>query len=115
MKRTRSVPLVALAAVVAAALIGVAGADAQAGALTRSVSVVVQGSGAGTVTSSPAGIDCPSICTGNFNALLFGKVTLFAKPAPGSRVAGWGYDCINAKNDVCELSMSSDRSVTVSF
>ena len=50
-----------------------------------------RGDGSGTVTSSPAGIDCGSACSGQFQEGV--TVSLNAAAAPGSAFAGWGGDC----------------------
>ena len=44
------------------------------------------GTGAGTITSTPAGINCGTICSASF---LFVPITLTATPAAGSVLAGW--------------------------
>jgi hypothetical protein len=79
---------------------------------SRTLTVAKAGSGAGTVTSSPAGIDCGSTCSA-----LFGngtQVTLSAPPAPGSVFTGWsGAGCSGA--GLCTTAMSSDQSVTANF
>lgn len=51
------------------------------------VSVVKDGNGAGTVSSSPAGINCGSTCSANFQSGT--TVVLSATPAAGSAFAGW--------------------------
>jgi hypothetical protein len=55
------------------------------------VTVQKQGNGSGTVTSSPAGIDCGSACSGQFQEGT--TVSFNAAAAPGSAFAGWGGDC----------------------
>src|SRR5262245_46419032 len=45
------------------------------------------GTGSGTVTSSPAGIQCGSTCSAPFRS--GATVTLTASPAAGSVFAGW--------------------------
>ena len=53
----------------------------------RTLTVAKSGTGAGTVTSSPAGINCGATCSANFNN--GSSVTLTASPATGSSFAGW--------------------------
>jgi len=48
------------------------------------------GTGSGTVTSTPAGINCGTTCTTTF---LFAPVTLTATPANGSVFASWSGVC----------------------
>jgi hypothetical protein len=52
--------------------------------------IIKQGEGSGTVTSSPAGIDCGSACQYKFNP--DERVTLTAEAAPGSTFEGWSGD-----------------------
>jgi hypothetical protein len=52
--------------------------------------IIKQGDGSGTVTSSPAGIDCGSECQYKFNPNE--RVTLSAEAAPGSTFEGWSGD-----------------------
>ena len=47
--------------------------------------------GSGSVTSSPAGIDCGSDCAETLAA--GSSVTLSATPASGAMFTGWGGDC----------------------
>ena len=69
------------------------------------------GTGTGTVTSSPAGINCGNACSANFAAN--SSVTLTATPASGSIFAGWSAPC--SGTGTCVLPMTASRSVTVVF
>lgn len=77
----------------------------------RSLEVTIVG--AGTVTSSPAGIDCGATCTHDFeNGAV---VTLSGAPGSGSQAAEWkGCDTVNGSGE-CEITMSAARSVTATF
>lgn len=75
---------------------------------TRTLSVSVNGSG--TVTSSPAGINCGSTCS---SAFLEGTmVTLTATPAAGWKFDGWSGACTGA---TCTVTMNSNKTVTATF
>jgi hypothetical protein len=70
------------------------------------------GTGAGTVTSSPAGIDCGPTCSKGFVA--GAPVTLTATPSSGSTFAGWsGGGCTGT--GTCQVTLSADREVTAIF
>ena len=64
------------------------------------------GTGTGTVTSEPAGIDCGATCTHEF--LVHTEVTLTAEAAPGSEFVGWSHlssaGC-GGTNVVCHVTM----------
>jgi hypothetical protein len=83
--------LARIAALVALLTVAVVPASAyaytDAGALTETLSVTLDGTGSGTVTSTPAGIDCPTTCAYDFDAGT--QVTLKATPATGSTFGGW--------------------------
>ncbi len=70
------------------------------------------GSGAGTVTSSPAGIDCGADCS---ETLVDGtSVTLTASPTAGSSFAGWsGAGC--SGTSTCTVTMNAARAVDAKF
>lgn len=51
------------------------------------LTVAKVGSGSGTVTSNPTGIDCGATCAASFDTVT--SVTLTASPADGSTFAGW--------------------------
>ena len=75
----------------------------------EALSVSVTGSG--TVTSSPAGINCPSTCS---EIVASGtQVTLTATPADGSGFGGWGGACNGFDN--CVVTMNAAQSVTATF
>jgi len=79
--------------------------------LTHTLSVSTIGTGNGTVTSSPPGIDCGVDCNEPF--LDGTPVELFATADNGSTFVGWSGSC--SGSGACTLSMSADRSVTASF
>lgn len=66
--------------------------------------VVVRPEAGGTVTSSPAGISCPGVCTSTFPAL--GSVTLTTAAASGYRFLGWANGGC-AKNQPCVVQSTS--------
>jgi hypothetical protein len=70
------------------------------------------GTGSGTVTSKPAGINCGSDCS---EAYSFDTVvTLTASPATGSTFTGWsGGGCSGRGN--CILGMTESKNITASF
>ncbi len=81
-------------------------------ATVYTLSVALAGSGSGTVTSSPAGVDCGSTCSYDFPSGT--EVILTATAAPGSSFAGWsGAGCSGIGS--CEVTMSAAESVTATF
>jgi hypothetical protein len=78
---------------------------------THTLSVTRAGTGSGTVTSDPDGIDCGPDCLESYTA---GEtVALSATAAPGSTFAGWSGACSGTGG--CTVSMSANRSVTATF
>ncbi|MBX3675108.1 MAG: choice-of-anchor D domain-containing protein, partial [Burkholderiales bacterium] len=76
------------------------------------LSVAKAGTGAGTVGSTPAGIDCGASCAAAFAEGAI--VTLAASPAAGAVFAGWsGEGC--AGTGSCVVTMTAARSVTATF
>jgi archaellum component FlaF (FlaF/FlaG flagellin family) len=76
------------------------------------LSVTRGGSGAGSVTSSPAGISCGAACAASFSPGTY--VTLSAAPAAGSTFVGWsGGGC--AGTGSCSVSLSAAQSVSAVF
>jgi hypothetical protein len=85
--------------------------DARPDAATmRRVSVIKTGAGSGTVTSTPAGIQCGVACVHDFAV---GTVTLSASAAAGSTFVGWSGDC--AGSGACTLAGSGDADVAARF
>ncbi len=74
-----------------------------------SLSVTKAGTGSGTVTSSPSGINCGSTCSASYSYNTL--VTLTATPATGSSFTGWGGDC----NTSGQVTMTSGKSCTANF
>lgn len=70
------------------------------------------GNGTGTVTSSPAGINCGSDCNENYSS--GASVTLTAAVGSGSTFAGWsGGSC--SGTGACTLTISGNVAVTATF
>jgi hypothetical protein len=67
--------------------------------------------GGGSVTSSPAGIDCGTACTFEFAA--GSSITLTATPDASSAFVGWGGDCTGL--GPCTVTMDSAKTVMASF
>jgi hypothetical protein len=75
--------------------------------IPRTLTVSLIGTGAGEVTSEPAGLRCRSACTVSFASGT--AVTLHALTAPGSRFEGWGRPgCDGAE---CRLTLDADEVV----
>lgn len=73
--------------------------------------VTKSGAGSGTVTSTPAGINCGSTCSSSFNHGT--SVALTATPASGSTFSGWSGACSGTGS--CSFSMSAAASIDASF
>jgi uncharacterized repeat protein (TIGR02543 family) len=78
---------------------------------SNTLTVSKSGNGSGTVTSSPAGIDCGSTCSSPF--LTTDSVTLTPTPSAGSTFTGWSGDCTGT--GACVVTMDQARSVTATF
>lgn len=78
----------------------------------QTLTVDLIGSGTGSVTSSPASIDCPDTCSAAFP--IDSIVELTPKPDAGQTFAEWGGDC-SGDGAVCTVTMSHARNVTAKF
>jgi alpha-tubulin suppressor-like RCC1 family protein len=76
------------------------------------LSVVRSGSGTGTVTSTPAGINCGPDCSESYNSGT--NVTLTASAASGSTFSGWS-GCNTVSGTTCSVTMNSAKTVTATF
>ncbi|MBF0342743.1 MAG: DUF1566 domain-containing protein [Nitrospirae bacterium] len=74
--------------------------------------ISIYGTGDGTVTSSPAGINCGSTCSASF--AVGTSVTLTATASDNATFAGWSWDCVGTSS-TCTLTMSAAKSVTATF
>ena len=91
-------------------LTGCAGGTGTQPPTSKQAQVTVAIAGSGTITSTPAGINCPGTCTANFS--LGTALTLAAAPASGFQFAGFGGAC---SGQTCKLVLSSNQSVSATF
>jgi hypothetical protein len=78
----------------------------------RTLTVTKSGTGTGTITSDPSGINCGSTCSYQFT---FGtNVTLTATPDSGSVFGGWSGDVTDSSSTII-VTMDSNKSVTATF
>ena len=75
------------------------------------LTVTTSGTGAGTVTSSPPGIDCGSTCNASYTKNA--KVILTPLPESGSIFTKWSGNCKGT--GTCAVTMSANRSVGAEF
>lgn len=79
---------------------------------TYALTVLKAGAGSGTVTSEPAGIDCGTTCSAQFDA--GAVVTLTATADAGSIFTGWsGTGC--SGDGACVVTMDATKTVTATF
>jgi hypothetical protein len=80
--------------------------------VAQTLTVTKAGTGGGTVTSSPGGINCGSTCSANFDYNT--GVTLSVSPGSSSTFTGWsGEGC--SGTGTCQVTMSQARAVTATF
>ncbi len=86
--------------------------ESTSGGTPYSLTLARSGAGSGSVSSSPAGIDCGLVCSYGFS--LSTSVTLTASPAAGSSFTGWsGSGC--SGTSTCTVTISEARAVTAEF
>jgi hypothetical protein len=78
---------------------------------TLSIFKASSATGSGTVTSSPAGIDCGNACSASF--ISGTTVKLSATPAADSVFAGWSGDCAGTGD--CSVTINAGKNVTATF
>ncbi len=76
---------------------------------TYPLTITKAGTGSGTVTSAPAGINCGSDCSENYTSGT--SVSLTATPAAGSVFGGWSGDC----SDTGRVTMNASKTCTATF
>jgi hypothetical protein len=104
---------VAVAVVLAG--LGAAGAASFSSTATYTLTVSKSGSGSGTVTSSPAGIDCGTVCSATFAQGTY--VWLTTQPDGKSDFSGWqgGVGSCSALTEPCLVLMDKDIQTTAIF
>jgi Divergent InlB B-repeat domain/Glucodextranase, domain B len=75
------------------------------------LNITKAGTGTGSISSNPSGIDCGATCSTNFNSGT--PVTLTATPAAGSSFAGWSGACTGTTT--CTVTMDTAKTVTATF
>jgi phospholipase C len=75
------------------------------------ISVALAGNGSGKVTSTPAGINCPTTCSSTFPDKT--QVTLSETPGSNSYFGGWSGACTGTT--ACSLTVTTAENVTASF
>jgi len=78
---------------------------------TYTLTILKNGTGAGTISSSPIGITCGTDCSEDYTSGM--TVTLTATPNATSTFAGWSGACSGVSN--CIVTMSASKSVTATF
>jgi hypothetical protein len=75
------------------------------------LSVTLAGSGGGSVTSKPSGINCGTACSNSF--ITGTQVTLTAAPNASSNFTGWSGGC--SGTTTCDVTLNAAASVTATF
>ncbi len=80
--------------------------------IRHTLTISKSGTGSGTISSSPAGIECGVVCNASFDEQEM--VTLTETPAAQSEFTGWS-GCAIAAGNTCQVESSEDRRVTATF
>ncbi len=102
---------IVLCGVVMSGCRGLATEAAGGGGAATQLTVTSTGPGSGTITSSPAGINCPTTCTAKFAAGT--QVTLTATPGTSFEFSGWSGACSGP--GACTVSVNSATTATANF
>ncbi|GAB1386194.1 hypothetical protein MASR1M59_13420 [Melaminivora sp.] len=99
------------------AVFNLTGSGGGSGLTTPGIAVTKAGSGSGTIGSSPAHLNCGSLCT---KSLPNGtKVTLTAIPAAGSVFVGWSGAqagaCASSTQQMCQVTVSGGMNIIATF
>jgi hypothetical protein len=78
------------------------------------ITVNKAGTGSGTVTSDPAGIDCGSVCSDTFKACTQVTLTATADADAGYTFTGWSGACTGGAS-TCTLAMNTNKTVKATF
>jgi phospholipase C len=76
------------------------------------LAVTLAGTGKGSVSSNPTGIDCGPTCSASFNPGTV--VTLTATAATGSSFVGWAGGC-SGTDATCTVTLAASEQVTATF
>jgi hypothetical protein len=77
------------------------------------ITLMKSGTAGGTVTSSPAGIDCGATCTASFPPGT--QVTLVAVAEPGAVFSGWSPYCYGFVSTTCTVASGAATTVVATF
>lgn len=93
---------------------GTSGSGGGSGTASYTLDIYKSGTGSGTITSLPAGIDCGSVCAANFSDGT--SVTLTATPSAGSTFTKWfGGACSNETSSTCTIPMTAVKNTIAIF
>lgn len=79
--------------------------------IPKTLTFTQSGTGSGSVSSNPSGLDCSASCSHDFD--LGTSVRLTAHPGTGSTFSGWSGDCTGT--GACNVTMDVAHSVTATF